>query len=119
MNRFLQKIKDALMHPLAKGSLIILVGSMLANVGAYAYHVLVGRLLGPVIYGEFSALLSLFYIINIGSGVVQTILAKFFHSFERENFCRKFLHFLGCVSIYQCCCVDWNGVRRDFSERIG
>ena len=78
MNRFLQKIKDALMHPLAKGSLIILVGSMLANVGAYAYHVLVGRLLGPVIYGEFSALLSLFYIINIGSGVVQTILAKFF-----------------------------------------
>ena len=27
---------------------------------------------------NFSALLSLFYIINIGSGVIQTILAKFF-----------------------------------------
>lgn len=78
MNRLFQKIRQMLTHPLAKGSFIILVGSMVANVGAYAYHVLVGRLLGPVIYGEFSALLSLFYIINIGSGVVQTILAKFF-----------------------------------------
>lgn len=78
MNRFLQKARDVLMHPLAKGSFIILVGTMIANISAYAYHVLVGRQLGPIIYGEFSALLSLFYIINIGSGVVQTILAKFF-----------------------------------------
>lgn len=74
-----------LTHPLAKGSFIILVGSMVANVGAYAYHVLVGRLLGPVIYGEFSALLSLFYIINIGSGVVQTILAKFFSQLRAKK----------------------------------
>ena len=35
---------------------------------------------------NFSALLSLFYIINIGSGVIQTILAKFFHNFVQENF---------------------------------
>ncbi len=78
MKKIILKLHAFIAHPLAKGSFIILVGSMVANVGAYAYHVLVGRLLGPVIYGEFSALLSLFYIINIGSGVVQTILAKFF-----------------------------------------
>ena len=84
--KIILKLHAFIAHPLAKGSFIILVGSMVANVGAYAYHVLVGRLLGPVIYGEFSALLSLFYIINIGSGVVQTILAKFFHNFVQENF---------------------------------
>lgn len=78
MKTFFQRLQELSTHPLAKGSLIILTGSMVANIGAYAYHVLVGRLLGPVIYGEFSALLSLFYIINIGSGVVQTVLAKFF-----------------------------------------
>lgn len=78
MKTFFQRLKELSAHPLAKGSLIILTGSMVANVGAYAYHVLVGRLLGPVIYGEFSALLSLFYLINIGSGVIQTILTKYF-----------------------------------------
>lgn len=78
MNKLISKFRNYITHPLAKGSLIIMVGSMVANVGAYAYHVLVGRLLGPVVYGEFSALLSLFYIINIGSGVVGTILTKFF-----------------------------------------
>ncbi len=78
MNVIIRKISRYIYHPLAKGSFIILAGSMGANFGAYVYHVLIGRMLGPVIYSEFSALMSLFYLINIGSGVVQTVLTKFF-----------------------------------------
>lgn len=86
MNIILNKITHYLFHPLAKGSFIILAGSMVANVGAYFYHVLMGRLLGPVTYGEFSALMSLFYLINIGSGVVQTVLTKFFSQLRARKF---------------------------------
>jgi len=87
MKFILNKITHYLSHPLTKGSFVILAGSMVANVGAYIYHVLMGRLLGPVTYGEFSALMSLFYLINIGSGVVQTVLTKFFSQLRaRKSF---------------------------------
>lgn len=78
MNTIHTKMKSLATHPLVKGSVIVLTGAMAANVGAYIYHVMVGRLLGPIVYGEYSALLSLFYLLNIGSGVIQTILTKFF-----------------------------------------
>lgn len=64
-------------HSLAKYSLIVFGGNMIANVGTYLYHLLVGRILGPVNYGEFVALLSLFYIFNVPSGVLQTVTIKY------------------------------------------
>ncbi|MBI5614063.1 hypothetical protein HY947_04015 [Candidatus Gottesmanbacteria bacterium] len=58
---------------------------MLTNVLAYAYHLFLGRIMGPEQYGELAALLSLFYIINAPSVVIQTILVKFFSVFYAKK----------------------------------
>lgn len=63
---------------LAKGGIAIFVGTMGANVAAYLYHLIVGRILGPIQYGELASLLSLSYILNVPVALVQTVLTKYF-----------------------------------------
>lgn len=76
-------VKNKLLtHPLFKNSAIVFAGSMGANVAGWLYHLFVGRILGTEGYGELAALLSLFYILNVPSSVIQTILVKFFSTFK-------------------------------------
>lgn len=77
MKQFISHVKHAAAHPLAKGSMVVFAGTMAANVGAYAYHLVVGRLLGPEAYGELAALLSLSYILNVFAGMLQTVVTRF------------------------------------------
>lgn len=71
------RLKEAAAHPLAKGSAIVFVGTMAANAGAYLYHLVVGRILGPSQYGELAALLSLSYILNVFAIMLQTVVTRF------------------------------------------
>jgi len=71
-------IKKIVSHPFVKSSAVMFIGTMVTNILAYIYHLVVGRSLGPVGYGELAALLSIFYILNSPSLVVQNILVKFF-----------------------------------------
>lgn len=68
-----------------KASVIMFAGTMVTNVLAYLYHLVVGRILGPVGYGELAALLSIFYILNSPSVVIQNILVKFFSTLKAKN----------------------------------
>lgn len=72
-------------HPLAKNSAIVFIGAMLTNVTSYLYHVAVGRILGPVGYGELAALISIFYILNAPSAVLQNIVVKFFSTLKAKH----------------------------------
>lgn len=74
----MNNIKNIINHPIFKHSTVVLIGSMGANVAGWLYHVFVGRILGTEGYGELAALLSLFYILNVPSSVITTILVKFF-----------------------------------------
>ena len=78
MNLISKKLRSLLLHPFVKGGLVVMGGAMAANVSAYLYHLIVGRILGPVAYGELAALLALFFILNVPSSVLQTISVKFF-----------------------------------------
>lgn len=78
-------IKKIINHPIIKHSTVVLVGSMGANVAGWLYHVFVARILGTEGYGELAALLSLFYILNVPSGVIQTVLVKFFSVLKAKN----------------------------------
>ncbi len=80
MVRVIEYIIGLTKHAAVQGSAVVMVGSMGANVLAYLFHLIVGRILGPEQYGELTALLSLFYIINAASSVLQISLAKFFSS---------------------------------------
>lgn len=70
---------------LAKNSAIVFVGTMISNVGAYLYHLILGRILGPGGYGELSSLISLLYIFGVPTIVLQTILVKYFSAYKAKN----------------------------------
>jgi O-antigen/teichoic acid export membrane protein len=72
-------------NSLARDSAIVFAGSMAANVGAYIYHLLMGRFLGPSGYGELSSLVSILYIFTVPLIVGQTVLVKFISGFKAHG----------------------------------
>lgn len=78
-------ISNIFSHSLAKNSMIVLIGAIAANVLSYAYHLVMGRVLGPSGYGELSALLSLLYIVTVPLLVAQTVLVKFVSGFKAHG----------------------------------
>lgn len=66
-------------------SAIVFAGSMLGNFAAYLYHLILGRILGPVGYGELASLISILYIIGVPTVVIQTVLVKLFSKYKAEN----------------------------------
>lgn len=82
MKNLINKITS---HTLARDSAIMFVGSMASNVAAYVYHLLMGRLLGPVGYGELSSLLSIFYIFSVPLNVGVLVLVKFISGFKAKG----------------------------------
>src|SRR3989344_8778687 len=85
MKRIIDKLSHVTSHPLARGSFIVLVGTTIANIGSYAYHLVVGRILGPVGYGELASLLSFLYILNVPSSVLQTVLTRYIAGFRANQ----------------------------------
>lgn len=62
---------------LLKGSFLLLIGNSLANFGAYLFHLIMGRALGPADYGILESLISLTYFLNIPITVIGLIVVKF------------------------------------------
>ncbi len=85
MNTVISFFRRIASHPLARGSAVVLIGSTLANLGAYAYHLVVGRMLGPVSYGELASLFSFSYLLNVPSLVLQTVLTKYIAGFRAKQ----------------------------------
>jgi len=77
--------KKIIANSLAVNSAIVFAGSMVSNVGAYLYHLVVGRILGPSGYGELSSLISLLYILGVPTIVLQTVLVKYFSTCKAKN----------------------------------
>jgi O-antigen/teichoic acid export membrane protein len=77
--------KKIAVHGLARDSVIVFVGSMISNVGAYLYHLIIGRILGPQGYGELSSLISLLYIFGVPTIVLQTVLVKYFSNCKAKG----------------------------------
>ena len=74
------RIKDLLKHPLFSGSFLMIGGSMAINVVNYVYHVVMGRILGPVDYGVLASIFSLLYIISIAPLSTSVAIVKFISS---------------------------------------
>lgn len=54
----------------------VTAGSMLANLCAYLVHVPAGRWLGPVVYGEFAALLAALLVLGVPALALQAVVAR-------------------------------------------
>lgn len=105
MKKIIDSVSHIMTHPLARGSAIVLVGSTLANIGAYAYHLIVGRMLGPVSYGELASLFSFSYILNVPSSVLQTVLTRYISEFHASHEYGKAKHMSITVLKWLAICI--------------
>lgn len=85
-------IKKIRQNPLLLGSSVMLVGTMIANLGNYLYHLLMGRMLGPKDYGTLGALISLTYIASIVTTTLSTTIVRLVSRFKvKKDYQRIFL----------------------------
>lgn len=87
MKKIFEQYISWLRHPLFAGSMVLFVGNMVANLGSYFYHLLMGRMLGPASYGTLESLISLVYLLGIPMGTLNLVTVKFVASFKgQKNF---------------------------------
>lgn len=82
MNFVMQKIFK---HPLFSGGLIMVGGTMGVNAINYAYHLIMGRVLGPVDYGVLASLYSLLYLVAVVPNSASVAIVKFIASAKNES----------------------------------
>jgi len=85
-------IKRFIKHPLFAGSFIMIFGNLGVNVINYIYHLLMGRILGPVDYGVLASLFSILYIIGIVPQSTSFAITKFISSAKNVSEVKSIYH---------------------------
>ena len=70
---------------LVRDSFLLFSATTIVNAGAFLFHVIMGRFLGPANYGILGTLLTILYIINVPVNVIQTIITKFVSEFNANS----------------------------------
>ncbi len=78
-------IKKVFKHPLFSGSALMIGGSMVVNAVNYIYHLVMGRLMGPVDYGTLGSLFSILYITTIIPISTSLAIVKFISSSKNKK----------------------------------
>ena len=86
--------KKLVLNPLFSGSAIMIFGSNFANAIAYLYHLVVGRILGPSLYGELSSVISLLGLIFAAFGFLGLVIVKFISSADEKNISSIYFWFI-------------------------
>ena len=77
MSRLPDKAKKVFSSQVIRGSAVLWVGTMAANVSNYLFHLLMGRFLGPVNYGVLASVISLLYILMVPTTTITVAVMKF------------------------------------------
>ncbi|MBI2031258.1 MAG: oligosaccharide flippase family protein [Candidatus Levybacteria bacterium] len=72
-------------HELITGSFYIFTGSLIANIFAFLFNLLLARNLNTVDYGAYASLLSLFILIGIPAQSITTVIIKFAADYFTKN----------------------------------
>lgn len=87
-------IKKILKNPFFTGSLIMVIGLNIFNVGQFVYHFLAGRLLGRAGYGDLAAILSILGIISIIQSAFGMTIIKFISGEKSKNGLANFIKWI-------------------------
>lgn len=74
-----------LRHPLALSGLLVFGSTFVGNLFAFIFNFISARLLGPVDYGSFAAVMAVVGITGIFSQTLSTTLVKFISKFKGEG----------------------------------
>lgn len=72
-------------NPFIRNSAVLFFGTMIMNVLNYVFHLVVGRLVTPSVYGEIESLISLLAIVSVPAAVITLIATKHAAQMKREN----------------------------------
>lgn len=78
-------VKKLIKHPFFAGSAVMVVGSNLFNAGQWLYHLIVARLLGPSLYGELAAIISLIGLLVIVQQALGLSIVKFISAGKKRK----------------------------------
>ncbi len=67
------------------GSALLLVSTTIVNIGNYLYNLIMGRWLGPAAFADVSLLVTLFLVVTLVTGTLQTVAARFAAMFQARN----------------------------------
>ena len=90
MDKLLKEMKNLFTSKLFTGSIIMLVGTNFVNFLAYIYHLFFGRILGPSLYGELAAIISLISLFTSIFGFFSVVIVKFVSMEDNEGRKRLF-----------------------------
>lgn len=63
----------------------MVVGSLIGGGGNYLYHLLMGRMLGPVDYGVLASLISIIYLLSVPTSTLCLVIVKFVSALQGEK----------------------------------
>jgi len=92
------EIKSIFQKSIFREGIIFFIAGFITNFLNYVYRILMGRLMGPEIFGELAALISLFLILAVPSAPLQMVSAKFSAVFEAEERNRKLSNLFGYLT---------------------
>lgn len=85
-------LKLIITHPIFSSSFILVAGTNGINAINYLYHLVMGRLLGPVSYGELSTLFSLISLLSVVPLSFGTVVVKFIASAKTKEEIGGYIH---------------------------
>lgn len=62
---------------LFSNSIVVIIGTVVSSVFSYLFNMVMGRKLGPALYGDLVTLLSLLLIVNVGGNAILNISMKY------------------------------------------
>lgn len=78
-------VKKIITSEFFKASFWVFLASGVLSAGNYFYHLLMGRMLGPELYGVLESVISLFYIISIPFIPLTLVIVKFVSSYKGKH----------------------------------
>lgn len=96
----MKRILNLVKHPLFSGSAIMVVGSNSVNFLNYLYHLLMGKLLGPIGYGELVALISVIGLLGIIPGSISLAITRYVSSAKNTKETNNLISWLR-IKIFQ------------------
>lgn len=78
-------IKQIKNNAFARNSLILFIGGMAVNFLNYIFHLAVGRMVSPSVYGEVESLVSLIVIVSVPSAAIMMVVTKYSAGFKAKQ----------------------------------
>lgn len=81
----MKRIKELAGNKVLRSSALLWVGTMVSNVSNYAFHLVMGRFLGPENYGVLASIVSILYYLMVPTTTIAIIVMKFTAEYEIEK----------------------------------